>query len=168
MDKLPLAFDVPAVRAAMLEGIIIPREMVNDSLRELHEQIKAEKTFYFQKNGKVVDKRTTADNGARLQAIDQTLSLAGLYKPDDRRNSSPSVPNFSIEVTPAGVIRIAVGSSPAQLTSAPTPEISLPLENEPTVIQTESLRASRASRDNHSIDETVKRFNTILDEIVDD
>lgn len=166
MDELPLAFNVERVRAALLEGIIIPREMVNDSLRELHAQVKAERTYYFQKNGKVTDKRNVADNGARLQAIDQTLSLAGLFKPDDRRASGPSIPSFAIEVTPQGVIRIAVGNSPLELNSPVTPDEFKISNREPTAIP--AGHRSVQEKVKHSIEDTVDKFNTILDELVDE
>lgn len=163
MNDLPLAFNVELVRQKMLEGIIIPREMVNDSLAELHAQVKATRTFYFQKNGTVTDKREIADNGARLQAIDQTLSLAGLFKPDDRRSSGAQIPNFAIEVTPQGVIRIAVGSpSMNELNPAFTqPSLGIPSDREPTVIPAPASRRVE-------IEDMVNRYNTILDEIVDD
>ncbi len=164
--ELPIAFDVQAVRSAMLSGIIIPRELVNKAFSELNEQLSAQTTKFFTNKGRVTDKREIADNGARLQAIDQTLSLAGLFKQDDRRGSGgPSIPNFAIEVTPNGVIRIAVGSSPAQLQPAFThPENSLPLENEPTVIPSPGpARSLGQDKDN-----LISRFNTILDELVDE
>ena len=155
MSDLPLAYNVERVRAALLEGIIIPRDLVNESFRTLQEQVRATKTLYFQKNGKVTDKRDVADNGARLQAADMVFSMAGLFKPDDRRGSGgSSMPSFAIEVTPQGVIRIAVGNSQTALNPPVTPDELTPREL-PAAIPV-------------SIDDTVSKFNTILDEIVDE
>lgn len=164
-SDIPLAFDIARVRAAMLEGILIPREIINESFAELSRQVKAARTYYFQKNGRVTDKREVADNGARLQAIDMVFSAAGLFKPDDRRGSGGGSPSVAIEVTKDGVIRIAVGSPHAHFNPPVTPD---ELENvsRPAAISINNKESAVSAQVKLSNpDEAINRFNTILDEL---
>lgn len=163
MDKLPVAFDVEGCRRELLRGVAVPPEMVNESLNELRAQIKAETVKYFSFRGKVIDRKNVADNGARLQAIDQVLSLAGLYRPDDRRMNGPSVPQFAIEITKDGVIRIATGSS--SMGQLPERE---PGSATSQMIPVAILPPAPGRAENIPVNDAIKRFNTILDEIVDE
>ena len=164
MSDEPLAFNIVKIREAMLSGIIVPREIVNKAFRRLDEQLDAKTTKHFSFRGKVVDTKEIVDNGARLQAIDQTISLAGLYRPDDRRaGPGNSTPNFAIEITPNGVIRIATGS--ASMSQLPEREPgSAMLIEQPVAIPSSPERQRLVSEK----DKTIERFNTILDEIVDE
>lgn len=163
-DEEPLAFNIVKIKEAMLAGIIVPRGIVNKAFQRLDEQLDAKTTKHFSFKGKVIDSRDVADNGARLQAIDQVFSASGIFRPDDRRSAGPSVPHFSVEITKDGVIRIATGSASIGQLPESEPGSAIPIE-QPVAIP---LSVEKAGRCTALVQEKVNRFNTILDEIADE
>ena len=102
------AFSVERVRAAMLERIAIPTDILNKAIRKVHDKLEAKETKFFTFQGQVIQQAEVEDNAAQLAAADKILSVAGLYARE--RETKPPTPTIAIEVDPVtGVVRMVIG-----------------------------------------------------------
>lgn len=104
MDSL-----VADIRRTLIEGAIIPRDMLNDALRVTHAKLTAKETKFFSFKGRVIQTVNVDDHAIQLEAADKILSVAGLYARE--REESAGMPTVAIETSPNGVVRLIIGAA---------------------------------------------------------
>ena len=111
MNGHTTAFSVEKARAAMLDKLNIPHDIVNKAIKKVYDKLDAKETKFFVHQGQVVEKVDVEDTAAQLAASDKILSMAGLYARE--RDARPPSPIVAVEVdSKTGVIRMVIGGAP--------------------------------------------------------
>lgn len=109
------AFNVERLRAQMLEGLDVPKDLLQKAIDTTHRHLTAKKVQFFSKDGLVTDQRIVEDNVTQLAAADKVFAMTGIYARE--RDQVVSQPTFAVEITPTGVIRIVVSEVTPPLAS---------------------------------------------------
>lgn len=126
------AFNVERVRAQMLEGVLLPKDLLQKAVDKAYEKLDAKKTQFFPFQGKIRDKVDVEDHQTQLAAADKIFAMAGVYARE--RDPAPSALQVALEIDPkTGIVRLIVGSIETSLsTVAVAPQVlEVPLAPSP-------------------------------------
>lgn len=119
------AFDVRAIRNAVIENAVVPPELLQKAFKTLDKHINAKKTLYFTHQGKVEETVDVEDHETQQRAIDKVFRIADIYSHERDSVSKNAVSAIRMTIDPkTGVMSLIIGGEVDEdLDSAGNPEV---------------------------------------------
>lgn len=158
------AFNAEAMRAKMLEGVALPKGMVQDALDTVYRKLKAKETKFFSHQGVVVSKADVEAHEVQLQAAKTIINITDLaIRKEDRAGSGIAGIALRID-SKTGVMTMLIGASADDL------DTDAVMEREPLALEakTEVIELNTFQDDIDNGVEVIKSKNAFLKSTLDE